>query len=60
MPLKCYTRKNNKGKSYINCSDTKTKATIKAKPKSKPKSKPKTAVKPTPFQQYKPKPRTSI
>ena len=58
MPLKCYTRKNNKGKSYINCSDTKTKATIKAKPKSKPK--PKTAVKPKPFQQYKPKPRTSI
>ena len=58
MPVKCYTRKNNKGKSYINCSDTKTKATIKAKPKSKPK--PKTAVKPKPFQQYKPKPRTSI
>ena len=30
MPLKCYTRKTNKGKSYVNCKD---KPKTKAKPK---------------------------
>ena len=45
MPVKCYTRKNNKGKSYVNCSDTKEPVKLKVRVKAQAPVKPKAPVK---------------